>query len=215
MPPATTQTSTNRTNTNHNPQRQYFIIQPPSFLSSTTSHKNNTNMSLGRGAGINKPAWMTQNNDDDGPTAATTGASDHNRRSSRSRSRDRDQFGRSAKGSSLREDHRRSRCVYFSLFVEVVMLWYPDSISDVTPWDIIHLTHTCHDSSLPSLETTIATMTVEDITIIAMIDAAEDVVIDVTMEGGGVVGIDLGFIFSKLWNYVMFIIFDYIIHVFG
>ena len=41
-------------------------------------------MSLGRGAGINKPAWMTQNDDNVGPSS----------RRSRSRSRDRDLYGR-------------------------------------------------------------------------------------------------------------------------
>jgi hypothetical protein len=55
-------------------------------------------MSLGRGSGINKPAWMSKDEHD--------GPSDSHR--SRSRSRDRDQFGR-ARGSS-RDDHRR-RCV--------------------------------------------------------------------------------------------------------
>ncbi|KAL7512044.1 hypothetical protein ACHAXN_009492 [Cyclotella atomus] len=61
--------------------------------------------SLGRGAGINKPAWMT--NKEDGPA----GPSD---RGSRSRSRDRDQFGRAPGGSGDRRrdddyDDRRDR----------------------------------------------------------------------------------------------------------
>ncbi|KAL7522054.1 hypothetical protein ACHAWX_006754 [Stephanocyclus meneghinianus] len=80
------------------------MAQGHQAISPVPTIKHRTTMSLGRGAGINKPAWMTKN-ERDGPNPSSERHREERSRSrSRSRGREeRDQFGR----SRGREDRRR------------------------------------------------------------------------------------------------------------
>jgi len=184
--PRTSQNRTKRTaTTGYDNIRTRYSPEP------TIKHR--PTMSLGRGAGINKPAWMTKNERDGPNPSSERHREDRSRSRSRSRGREeRDQFGR----SRGRDDRRRCATVVaiVLLFITVLFLLLLAVSFDCIKWpSLLVFVIISFLASSPETTITIARTIVE-------IEAVVGIEIGTT--GGGVVAagaapIALGFSSSE------------------